>query len=121
MSGSSIEAVQIRLASSAGNSDLKQDGSDIGGHLLWGGITGLKPQNFANHQQNRAMIYNQELWSDNYHVYELIWSPGRIVLKVDGQIYGDKRVNLPKDTPVRIILFPSLCIYYFKMGNDFFL
>ncbi|OXU21136.1 hypothetical protein TSAR_005182 [Trichomalopsis sarcophagae] len=105
MPGSPLEAVQIRIASSAGNTELRlRDGSDIGGHLLWGDITGLNPQKSENHNQNRPIIYNQELWSDNFHVYELIWSPGRIVLKVDGQVYGDKSVNLPSDTPFYLTL-----------------
>lgn len=101
--GSSVETLQIRIASSSGNPVLKRnDGTDISGHILWGGITGLDPQNPKDHiNENVATKYNRELWSDNFHVFELIWSPGRIALKVDGQGYDDKRVSLPRDTPVR--------------------
>ncbi|NP_001155149.1 gram-negative bacteria binding protein 1-2 precursor [Nasonia vitripennis] len=104
--GSSMETLQIRIASSAGNPVLRRsDGTDISGHILWGGVTELDPQNPKDHiDANRGTKYNRQLWSDNYHVYELIWSPDRIVLKVDGQGYQDKRVNLPRDTPFYLTL-----------------
>lgn len=83
-------AVPIRIASASGNPVLKTiDNIESSGHLLWGGLA-----------KNRARKYNTEMWANDYHTYELIWSQRRIILKVDGQLYGDKQITLPADTPV---------------------
>lgn len=97
-------SMQIRIASANGNAELKtRTGKDISGHVLWGGITGLNPNSLEDRiNENTATKYSRDLWSTRFHTYELTWSPNRIVLTVDGDVFEDRQINLPRDTPVRL-------------------
>lgn len=100
-----LASLRIRIASANGNTELSTfDGRDVSGKLLWGGITGLNWESQNDNQDNayKASRHNSKLWADEYHNFEMIWSPDKIVLKVDGQTYFDKQVFLPKNTPVTI-------------------
>ncbi|KAL7291339.1 hypothetical protein TKK_0014939 [Trichogramma kaykai] len=110
----------IRVASSAGNVDLRsKDGLDISGHVLWGGVVEQdNRQQFQRVNEFRSTKVGENPWSDAYHTYELIWTLDRISLKVDGQVYDERSVNVPNDTPFFLTLglavgglseFPDYC------------
>lgn len=110
--GKNKKKTQIRVASAVGNENLTtRRGKDISGKILWGGtvVTSSNSvpteQNNFNQQEQRGIKYNDDQWSKKFHVYELLWSPNRIVLKVDGEKYEDKIVELPNDNPVKFFLF----------------
>ncbi|KAJ8664701.1 hypothetical protein QAD02_006363 [Eretmocerus hayati] len=88
---------QIRIASTVGNTQLKtDDGRDISGFVLWGGSTFTQSDRF---DKNLEVKKNDHLWSEEFHNYELTWSPGRLSMSVDGQLYADQQVRIPTDTP----------------------
>lgn len=99
----STSIIQIRVACSSGNENLQtSDGKDASGHILWGGeISEDSRGNRVN--TNRITKYSNNLWSDNYHDYELEWTPDRIILRVDGQNYEERRVPLPGNKAVSVI------------------
>lgn len=97
------ERVSIRVASSAGNSVLRSlDGDDLSGHVLRGGAISPNPEKTGFTFQpydNKTIV---QLWSNDFHLYELIWQRGRITVKVDGKIYGfDGTPTRTIDQPVK--------------------
>lgn len=99
----SLAMGQIRIASTTGNADLKtQADKDISGHILWGGATGFNPNVYDDRTgANRSIKYNEKLWADDFHTYELTWSSNKLALKVDGELYDDRQErNLPTNKPV---------------------
>lgn len=93
----------IIVAQSNGNPFLKlQDGSDISGHVLLGGAhaTKIQPLPIEDNRLNLPKKTATDLWSDNYHVYDLKWKRGKITLMVDGEQYGEQTVPTLHDTPV---------------------
>lgn len=95
-----VPTTQIRVASASGNPELRTfDGTDISGHILWGGMV----RSDSNGFRNRMTKYNRELWSKNYHTYEFSWSPNKVVRKVDGEIYDERKLNFATLTPVLTI------------------
>ena len=102
--------VQIRIASASGNQFLKtQDEKDISGHILWGGTTGNDPRELKNRiHEDRSILYNEELWSDAYHTYEIVWTSNQIELRVDGKTFERKNIELPTNSAVsfNFVFFP---------------
>ena len=99
---------QIRIASAAGNENLKTiSGIDVSGHVLWGGAVGFDARPASDYlQSNRVTLYNETLWSAEYHTYELIWSINKLVLKVDGQRYFEEDLyDVPRGIPVSFKIF----------------
>lgn len=100
---------EIRIASSAGNKELKNsDGDTISGRILSAG--GLSISLNENHVQstNRLSLpkrMSQQLWSDDYHVFELQWKSGLIVVKVDGIQYGEQVVDASFSKRVNLLYF----------------
>ncbi|XP_058809036.1 beta-1,3-glucan-binding protein 1-like [Phymastichus coffea] len=91
---------QIRVASANGNPELRTaTGKDISGHVLWGGVTCGPSQWGARFNGSTVAKFNNDLWTDRFHTYEMTWSPDRVVLRVDGEIYDNRNHDLPSDTP----------------------
>lgn len=100
----SVLYFDIIVAQSNGNPFLKlQDGSDMSGHVLLGGARATKIQYpIEDNRVNLPKKTATDLWSDNYHVYDLKWKRGKITLMVDGEQYGEQIVPTLHDTPVYI-------------------
>ncbi|KOX70541.1 Beta-1,3-glucan-binding protein [Melipona quadrifasciata] len=100
----SVLYFDIIVAQSNGNPFLKlQDGSDMSGHVLLGGAHATKIQlPIEDNRVNLPKKTATDLWSDNYHVYDLKWKRGKITLMVDGEQYGEQTVPALHDTPVYI-------------------
>nr|ATU82852.1 secreted Beta-GRP-like protein [Pristhesancus plagipennis] len=73
---------RITLAKSFGNEYLSSNGVNIGGQLLEQGISvnGRSPKIFPKSSDN--------LWSDDFHTYQVDWTRDSITFKVDGSEVG---------------------------------
>ncbi|XP_046492147.1 gram-negative bacteria-binding protein 1-2 isoform X2 [Neodiprion pinetum] len=80
---------EFRLASAVGNRNLRDSsGADIDGHELKAGAVVSKstPIEVTTMSKKRSSSY----WGDDYHIYELEWTPTAISVKVDGESFGEK-------------------------------
>lgn len=101
---------QLRIAASAGNSVLRSSGgADLSGHVLSGGGIKRNIGGMERAEENPKRFANN-LWSDEYHIYELTWTKFRISISVDGVEYGSTRPGVPFDKPVSSFLFSLLRI-----------
>ncbi|XP_076380461.1 beta-1,3-glucan-binding protein 1 [Megalopta genalis] len=115
----------IVIANSFGNPTLiTTSGKDIGSHVLQAGavVTTLGNGNIRDNRMDLPTKTLNVLWSEHYHVYEVEWRRERLVLKVDGQQYGEQRVPYLFDAPFYIDvglgvggynIFPDRC----RSGN----
>ncbi|XP_076763456.1 beta-1,3-glucan recognition protein 1 [Xylocopa sonorina] len=97
----------IVLAYSAGNPSLRlehSNGQDISGHILQSGAHATDVDQQQTNQLNLPTKFSTSLWSDNYHVYDLEWRRGKIIAKVDGELYGEQSVPALYETPVYLNL-----------------
>ncbi|KAK0163267.1 hypothetical protein PV327_006967 [Microctonus hyperodae] len=95
---------QLRIAASAGNSVLRSSGgADLSGHVLSGGGIKRNIGGMERAQENPKRFANN-LWSDEYHIYELTWTKFRISISVDGVEYGSTRPGVPFDKPYYVTL-----------------
>ncbi|XP_029038992.2 beta-1,3-glucan-binding protein-like [Osmia bicornis bicornis] len=112
---------EIIIAHSVGNPSLQsKDGKDFSGHLLQAGGYAVSKDN-QNKQNNRLNLLSKNsssLWSDSYHVFDLIWKPGQVVVKVDNEQYGEQQLPPLYDTPLYLnfgvavgghVVFPNTC------------
>lgn len=68
---------RILLAKSFGNDDLKLNGKNIGGQLLYQGVST---------NETDTILYSRasdKLWSDSFHIFKIEWTPGYIKFMVD--------------------------------------
>ncbi|KAH0949078.1 hypothetical protein HN011_005288 [Eciton burchellii] len=87
---------EIRIASSLGNEELKSpDGVDINNHILCAGalVTSLNESDNSNNRLQLSKRSSRKSWSDSFHIYEIEWKSGLIVIKVDGVQYGQQNVD----------------------------
>ncbi|XP_076659272.1 beta-1,3-glucan-binding protein 2-like isoform X1 [Halictus rubicundus] len=115
----------IVIAHSFGNPSLiKTNRKNIGGHLLQAGghVTTLNNNELQDNLNNLPSTTSTPLWSNDYHVYELEWGRERLVLRVDGQQYGEQRFQAQFNFPAYVnlglgvagrSLFPDGC----RSGN----
>lgn len=102
---------EIRIASSVGNEELRtSDGETVNGRVLAaGGLT--TSLNGSNAQStNRVTLPKRQSgkpWSDEFHIFEIEWKNGLILVKVDGVQYGEQTVDGFFGKPV-------LKLYYFS-------
>lgn len=83
------ERVSMRVASSPGNPSLTlSDNQEIGGRVLRGGAVILSTQRPEFFFFPKGNATSTDLWSDDFHVYELIWKKNELVMKVDGNVYA---------------------------------
>ncbi|XP_076659274.1 beta-1,3-glucan recognition protein 1 [Halictus rubicundus] len=95
----------IVIAQSFGNPTLiTEDKQDIGNHLLQAGaqVSNVDNNDLQNNRIDLPSKSSGSLWSDDYHVYELEWRHERLILKVDGEQYGEQRIPVLFDVPVYI-------------------
>ncbi|XP_076645519.1 beta-1,3-glucan-binding protein 1-like isoform X2 [Halictus rubicundus] len=95
----------IVIAHSFGNPTLiTEDRKDIGNHLLQAGaqVSNVDNNDLQNNRIDLPSKSSGSLWSDDYHVYELEWRHERLILKVDGEQYGEQRIPVLFDVPVYI-------------------
>lgn len=77
----------MRVASSLGNPSLRTpQGLEIGGSLLRAGV--LLNDNDKHEFLPNGNATTDGYWSSGRHLYELIWKPDELTLKVDGNIYA---------------------------------
>ena len=88
---------EIRIASSVGNGELRTpEGENFNGRLLSaGGLTASL--NGSNEQSiNLSKMPKRQSnkpWSDDFHIYEIEWRSGLVVVKVDGVQYGEQTLD----------------------------
>ncbi|XP_039284784.1 beta-1,3-glucan-binding protein isoform X2 [Nilaparvata lugens] len=83
---------RVVLAKSIGNSDLHHDGISIGNNLLYAGLE-------VNETTRKFRKMKREgLWSDQFHVYRLNWTPYGMKFSVDGESFGEWLGN--KNSPL---------------------
>ncbi|XP_012523049.1 beta-1,3-glucan-binding protein-like [Monomorium pharaonis] len=88
---------EIRIASSVGNEELRTpEGEIVSGRILTAGglISSLNESNA--HSVNRMNLLKRQSskpWSDDFHIFEIEWKSGLIVVKVDGVQYGEQTVD----------------------------
>ncbi|XP_043288708.1 beta-1,3-glucan-binding protein-like [Venturia canescens] len=102
---------QLRIASSNGNSVLLggggTSGKDFGGRVLCAGPTQTKSQSTGDSTGKTSSLprrYSSELWSKDYHVYEVEWGRDKIRTRVDGIEYGSVDTKSPFDKPFYLTL-----------------
>lgn len=95
---------EIRIASSVGNEILRtSEGENISNHILSAGglTTSLNESNAQN--INRFQLpkrLSSKSWADDFHIFEIEWKSGLVVIKVDGVQYGEQTVDGSFGKPV---------------------
>ncbi|EFN86539.1 beta-1,3-glucan-binding protein 2 [Harpegnathos saltator] len=88
---------EIRIASSTGNEELKtSDNKDVSGHILHAGglVTSVNDKNGPTDSHSKLPKRSSgKLWSDDYHIFEIEWKSGLIIVKVDNVQYGEQIVD----------------------------
>ncbi|XP_029164297.1 beta-1,3-glucan-binding protein-like [Nylanderia fulva] len=88
---------EIRIASSVGNDELKTSSNEnINNRLLSaGGLTASLNESNAQSINLSKMPKRQssKSWSDEFHIFEIEWQTGLIVVKVDGVQYGEQTMD----------------------------
>lgn len=83
---------QIRIASASGNVQLwTVSGNDTSGHILSG---------YVNSSKSKSTKNNPDLWSNDFHTYEIEWNPYKIIFKVDGEAYNTEETDYSTESPV---------------------
>ncbi|GAB1860313.1 Beta-1,3-glucan-binding protein [Camponotus japonicus] len=87
---------EIRIASSVGNEALTTpDHKDISGHILRaGGFTYSLNESDSTNRSKLPKRQSSKTWADDSHTFEVKWSSGLIVVKVDGVEYGQQTVDI---------------------------
>lgn len=83
---SNYHSGQIRIASVRGNELLKYDNEEIGGSVLYGGPI------VENDERGRTILRSKksdELFSNRFHHYEVVWTPRSLRFLVDNKQYGE--------------------------------
>lgn len=70
------------------------NGEDISGHILRAGALTI----FVNESENTNLSnlprrQSSKSWADDFHIFEIEWNSGLIVIKVDGVEYGQQVVD----------------------------
>lgn len=93
---------EIRIASSVGNENLTtSNGENVSGRILVaGGLSGSLSESNADSTNRMALPrrVSNKLWSDDFHIFEIVWKQGVIVVKVDGVEYGEQTVDVSFNT-----------------------
>lgn len=119
---------EIIIASSLGNEELRTtEDKNIGGRILHSGGLVTSVNAPASGLSNLSKRPSTKLWSDDYHIFEIEWKSGRIVVKVDNVQYGEQTVDGAFGKPVSIaesqvplvefqiiLLFNLLYIFVYK-------
>lgn len=85
--GSGYQSGELRVASAVGNRKLfTGTGIDMDGRELRAGAV-VSPEGPIRRATMSKKI-SAKHWSDDYHLYELEWTPTSIIVKVDGEEYG---------------------------------
>jgi len=104
---------EIRIASSVGNEELRtSEGETVNGRvLIAGGLTVSLNETNAESTNRMTLPKRQssKLWSDDFHIFEIEWKSGLIVVKVDGVQYGEQTVDVSFGKPVLKLYYIFLC------------
>lgn len=98
--------IALCVVSSTGNQYLRTaDGRDMSNHVIFGGsvVRSLKrDERLANQTDysKKSMKHSNDLWSDDFHDFELDWKPDKVTISVDGVEYDEERIETPPDQPV---------------------
>ncbi|XP_050455203.1 beta-1,3-glucan-binding protein-like [Cataglyphis hispanica] len=86
---------EIRIASSVGNEILRtSEGENISNHILSaGGLTTSLNESNAQNINQLPKRSSSKSWADDFHIFEIEWKSGLIVIKVDGVQYGEQTVD----------------------------
>lgn len=70
------------------------DQKDISGHILRaGGFTSSLNESDSTNRSKLPKRQSSKTWADDSHTFEVKWSSGLIVVKVDGVEYGQQTVG----------------------------
>lgn len=87
--GAGYQSGELRIASVVGNQNLHTTtGENIDGHELRAGAVVSAEGPIRRDTMSKKTSSNY--WNDDYHVYELEWSPSEITVRVDGTEFGRK-------------------------------
>jgi len=89
------------LATLFGNKDLKCNETDESANVLRYGIK--IDQNYQANSIAQKAISNRS-WTDDYHTFELSWTPGNVIFKIDGKSY-----NLNSPELLQILFNSKVC------------
>ncbi|XP_070491505.1 beta-1,3-glucan-binding protein-like isoform X2 [Chironomus tepperi] len=90
---SNITTQHLKVFFSRGNENLIDDTDEIGGRTVYGGaILSKNPKNNLKWLKKKNFP-NTHLGND-FHIYELLWTPSEISLSIDGIKYGSLSTNL---------------------------
>lgn len=92
---------KLVLATLFGNKDLKCNEADESANVLRYGLKIAK--NDHVHSIIQKVISNRS-WTDDYHTFELSWTPGNVVFKIDGESY-----NLNSPELLQVLLHSKVC------------
>lgn len=94
----------IVLAYTVGNPELTNaDGKDISGHVLFSGAHVVNLTQLNSQYSNRAHLpvtTSNTLWSDDYHVFDLVWTNRELTVSIDGVLFGQQNLPTWYNTPV---------------------
>jgi len=68
-----------------GNRDLKCNGIDESANTIRYGIK-INENNRVNSIIQKVILNRS--WTDDYHRFELFWTPGNVIFKIDGKSYN---------------------------------
>ncbi|CAH2039313.1 unnamed protein product, partial [Iphiclides podalirius] len=73
----------IRVAGALGNRQLRLGPTDYGNKILYGGpIMDLRCKDVL---MGRKELFNGRVWSEDFHIYTMRWTPDRLTFMVDGE------------------------------------
>lgn len=113
---------QLRVANALGNSELRSSNEeDLSGHILRGGLvshTLLHTIDVSTLKTNDSTKSKRspQLWSDDFHLFEMEWRPESLISKVDGEIYGEIKFDSPLQLPVSET--PYFCDFNIRIINS---
>jgi len=105
---------EIRIASSFGNEELRSpEGVNINNHILYAGAVTLNESDNSHNRMQLSKRSSSKSWSDSFHIYEIEWKNGLIVIKVDGVEYGQQNVDNSFGKPVSALKYNHIFFIIF--------
>ncbi|XP_012272886.1 beta-1,3-glucan-binding protein 1 isoform X2 [Orussus abietinus] len=74
----------IRIAGAIGNRNFPCNREERGSQVLTGGPSLLSESRWNTMRKTQSSTP----WSEDFHIYQLDWTPERVILRVDGEMYG---------------------------------
>lgn len=95
-----------------GNTNLKCNGENEGTNVIRHGLQ-LDAQYHLNSIMKKAI--SNRSWTDEYHSFELSWSPGNVSLGIDGFSTNFRLPNL-----LQVLFHSKVIIIIYSLKNNYF-